>query len=172
MTKDLNSAKNVFSNVTDGSNWDSKGFSFMIGFLSVAWTMTDYDATTHISEETKKAAIRGPVAITQAVMISGIVGLLLNITFGFCISGGDVDAILANSLGNPVAQIFYNAHGKKAALAMWFWAILIQFFTGQLSPRAHRRRSKANTVTGCAAMLADTRMAYAFARDHAFPFSK
>lgn len=42
MTKDLRPASEVFSNVTDGSNWNSKGFSFMIGFLSVAWTMTDY----------------------------------------------------------------------------------------------------------------------------------
>lgn len=153
LTPNLNSAKNVFSNVTDGSNWNSKGFSFFIGFLSVAWTMTDYDATTHISEETKKAAIRGPVAITQAVLISGVFGWLLNVTFGFCIPGGDVSSILSNGLGNPVAQIFFNANGRKAGLAMWFWPILIQFFTG------------------CAAMLADTRMAYAFARDHAFPFS-
>lgn len=134
LTKDLNSAKNVFSNVTDGTNWNSKGFSFFIGFLSVAWTMTDYDATTHISEETKKAAIRGPVAITQAVLISGVVGWLLNVTFGFCISGGDVDSILTNGLGNPVAQIFYNANGKNSALGMWFWVILIQFFTGYLTP--------------------------------------
>jgi hypothetical protein len=42
LTKDLKSAKEVFGNVTDGSAWNSKGFSFMIGFLSVAWTMTDY----------------------------------------------------------------------------------------------------------------------------------
>ncbi|KAE8454010.1 hypothetical protein EG329_007786 [Mollisiaceae sp. DMI_Dod_QoI] len=151
LTPNLNSASEVFGNVTDGSNWNSKGFSFMIGFLSVAWTMTDYDATTHISEETKQAAIRGPVAITEAVMISGVVGWLLNVTFGFC--AGDVTSILSSGLGNPVAQIFYNANGKKAALAMWFWAILIQFFTG------------------CAAMLADTRMCYAFSRDHALPFS-
>jgi len=32
----------------------------------------DEDATTHISEETKQAAIRGPVAIIQAVVISGV----------------------------------------------------------------------------------------------------
>lgn len=69
--------------VTNGSGWNSKGFFFLIGFLSVAWTMTDYDATTHMSEETKQAAIRGLVAITQAVLISGVVGLLLNITLSF-----------------------------------------------------------------------------------------
>jgi len=72
LTPNLLPASQVFGNVTDGSGWGSRGFSFLIGFLSVAWTMTDYDATTHISEETRKAAIRGPVAITQAVIISGV----------------------------------------------------------------------------------------------------
>lgn len=33
------------------SGWQPKGFSFLFGFLSVSWTMTDYDATAHITEE-------------------------------------------------------------------------------------------------------------------------
>jgi ABC-type uncharacterized transport system permease subunit len=49
LTPNLLPASQVFSNVTDGSGWNSQGFSFLIGFLSVAWTMTDYDATTHVS---------------------------------------------------------------------------------------------------------------------------
>jgi amino acid transporter len=68
LTSNRHSVADVFGSVTDGLGWSSKGFSFMIGFLSVAWIMTDYDATTHMSEETKQAAIRGPVAITQAVL--------------------------------------------------------------------------------------------------------
>ena len=27
----------VFGNIKDGSGWNSKGFSFLIGYLSVAW---------------------------------------------------------------------------------------------------------------------------------------
>jgi hypothetical protein len=37
-------------------------------------TMTDYDATAHISEEVKKASIAAPVAIFVAVLGTGIVG--------------------------------------------------------------------------------------------------
>lgn len=33
-------ASYVFGEVVDNSGWNSKGFSFLIGFLSVAWTMT------------------------------------------------------------------------------------------------------------------------------------
>lgn len=46
LTPDKRSAKFVFTEITDGSGWDSKGFSFLLGFLNVAWVMTDYDGTT------------------------------------------------------------------------------------------------------------------------------
>lgn len=113
--------------------------------------MTDYDGTTHMSEETHDAAIRGPQAIRHAVTISGILGLALTITLCFCIE--DLDAVLKSPTGLPAAQIFLNAGGVKGGTAMWFFVILVQFFTG------------------CSAMLADTRMAYAFSRDGAIPFS-
>jgi len=45
-TPDKQSASWVFTYFTDGSGWGSKIFSFFLGFLSVAWTMTDYDGTT------------------------------------------------------------------------------------------------------------------------------
>ena len=44
-------AKYVFTNVDSTSGWTPVGFSFLFGFLSVSWTMTDYDATAHITEE-------------------------------------------------------------------------------------------------------------------------
>ncbi|KAI9653233.1 MAG: hypothetical protein M1821_007664 [Bathelium mastoideum] len=151
LTPNKQSATWVFTHVTDGSGWGSKGFSFFLGFLSVAWTMTDYDGTTHMSEETHDAAIRGPTAIRAAVLVSGLVGWMLNITFCFCLS--DIDAIISSPLGLPAAQIFLNAGGRAGGMAMLFFVILVQFFTG------------------CSAMLANARMTYAFARDDALPFS-
>lgn len=44
-------AKYVFTHVESKSGWTPQGFSFLFGFLSVSWTMTDYDATAHITEE-------------------------------------------------------------------------------------------------------------------------
>jgi amino acid transporter len=104
-----------------------------------------------MSEETHDAAIRGPVAIRMAVIVSGVVGWMLTVTFCFCLS--DYDQVLASPTGMAAAQIFLNAGGRVGGTAMWFFVILIQFFTG------------------CSAMLADTRMAYAFSRDDALPFS-
>ncbi|KAF2271370.1 amino acid permease-like protein [Westerdykella ornata] len=151
LTPNKQSAKWVFTEVMDGSGWGSRGFSFLLGFLSVAWTMTDYDGTTHMSEETHDAAIRGPVAIRLAILVSGVVGWMLTVTFCFCMS--DYDAIMASPTGMPVAQIFFNAGGRTGGTAMWFFVILVQVFTG------------------CSAMLANARMAWAFSRDGALPFS-
>lgn len=104
-----------------------------------------------MSEETHDAAIRGPVAINAAIIVSGMTGWLLTITFCFCL--GDLEATINSPTGMPVAQIFLNAGGTTGGTIMWFFVILVQIFTG------------------IAAMLGCTRMAYAFARDGGFPFA-
>ncbi len=50
-TDNKHSAHYVFTDVESSSGWSPVGFSFLFGFLSVSWTMTDYDATAHITEE-------------------------------------------------------------------------------------------------------------------------
>jgi amino acid transporter len=113
--------------------------------------MTDYDSTTHMSEETHDAAIRGPRAIRWSVTITGIIGWFMTVTLCFCID--DLDSIIKTPTGVPAAQIFLNAGGRRGGTAMWFFVMLVQVFTG------------------ASAMMAMTRMAYAFARDGAIPFS-
>lgn len=152
-TEDKRSATFVFTHFTDGSGWGSKGWSFLLGFLNVAWVMTDYDATTHLSEETHDAAIRGPWAIVNAIFVTGILGFMLNVTFGFCLTENYVDDIVNSPTGFPAAQLFLNAGGRSGGTAMLFLVILVQFFTG------------------ASALLANARMTYAFARDEALPFS-
>jgi len=88
----------TFTKNINGSGWNSQGLTFLLGLLSVVsvegveenndckranlsfvfrlqqWTMTDYDATAHISEEVKRAQIAAPTAIFVAVIGTGIVG--------------------------------------------------------------------------------------------------
>jgi amino acid transporter len=151
LTPNLASANWVFTHFTDGSGW-GVDLSFLLSFLTVAWTMTDYDGTTHIPDETHNAAVRGPIAIRWAVTISGVLSWILNVTFCFCIT--EMDAVIGSPTGLPAAEIFLIAGGQVGGRVMWFFVIIVQFFTG------------------CSAMLADTRMAYAFARDGALPFSR
>jgi amino acid transporter len=105
-----------------------------------------------MSEETHDAAIRGPIAIQTAVAVSGILGWILTVSMCFCIT--DLDKVLNSPLGLPAAQIFLDSGGRLVGTIMWSFVILVQCFTC------------------CSAMLADTRMAYAFARDEALPFSR
>jgi amino acid transporter len=114
--------------------------------------MTDYDATAHMSEEVHNAAMSAPVAIVQAIVTAWIFGWLLNIAFGF--AAANTEDLLTSPLGNPAAQVFLNAGGKAGGLVMWFWVILVQFFTG------------------FSAMLSDTRTCFALARDEALPFHR
>lgn len=153
LTEDKRDASFVFTDFRDGSGYGSKGWSFLLGFLNVAWVMTDYDGTTHMSEETHDAAVRGPASIRLAVVISGVQGFILNVVFTFCLTETYMDDIVGSPTGLPIAQIFLNAAGRDGATIMLFFVILIQFFTG------------------AAAMLANSRMAYAFARDEALPLS-
>lgn len=104
-----------------------------------------------MSEEAHDAAVRGPVAIQTAVLVSGALGWILTVSMCFCLT--DLDAILQSPTGLPAAQVFLNAGGRTGGTIMWAFAILVQLFTG------------------CSAMLADTRMAFAFARDGALPYS-
>lgn len=104
-----------------------------------------------MSEETHDAAVRGPMAIQTAVLVSGVMGWILTVSMCFCVT--DLEGILHSPTGLPAAQIFLNAGGQKGGTIMWAFVILVQLFTG------------------CSAMLADTRMAYAFARDDALPYS-
>jgi amino acid transporter len=50
-TDNKHSANYVFTHVESDSGWSPTSFSFLFGFLSVSWVMTDYDATAHITEE-------------------------------------------------------------------------------------------------------------------------
>lgn len=105
-----------------------------------------------MSEETHNAAILGPIAILAAVFSSGIFGFLLTLTMCLCL--GDLETALKSPTGMAAAHVFWSAGGRYGGLLMWSFVILVQIFTG------------------CSAMLADTRMAYAFARDGGFPYSQ
>ncbi|OAA68167.1 amino acid permease [Niveomyces insectorum RCEF 264] len=152
MQKDKHSAHYAFTNVEPDSGWTPPGFSFLFGFLSVAWTMTDYDATAHIAEEAKDPARVVPKAIATALTFTYVAGWLFNIVLVFCM--GDPAAILASPIGQPVAQIYYNVIGKGGAIFFTIAAFLIMNFV---------------CIT---AMQAGARTVWAFSRDQMLPGSR
>src|SRR5271168_2330496 len=84
MTENKNDASYVFTDLEPTSGWSPVGFSFLFGFLSVSWTMTDYDATAHITEEISEPEIKAPWAISLAMLFTYLAGFLFNIVLCFC----------------------------------------------------------------------------------------
>jgi amino acid permease (GABA permease) len=125
-THPKNDAKYVFTNVDSTSGWSPVGFSFLFGFLSVSWTMTDYDATAHITEEISEPEIKAPWAISWAMGFTYGAGWLFNIVLCFCM--GDPATILASPIAQPVAQIFYNSLGKGGGIFYTVCAFIILQF--------------------------------------------
>ena len=64
----------VFTDIYNESGWTPDGWSFLFGFLSVSWTMTDYDATAHITEEIQQPEIKAAWAISMAMLFTYVVG--------------------------------------------------------------------------------------------------
>lgn len=132
-------------NKTGGWN---DGIAFLFGLLSVQWTMTDYDATAHISEEVRRAAYAAPSAIFIAVIGTGILGWILNIVLVLC-SGRIED--LPGVSGSAFLQIMVLRMGSPVALILWSFVCITGFCVVQ------------TVLQGC------SRTVYAFSRDHGLP---
>jgi amino acid transporter len=145
-----NDGHTVFVEVVNNTGWSNDGFAFLFGFLSVAWVMTDYDATAHIAEEIKNPAIKAPVAISTALGTTYVLGWFLNIVF--CVTMGPWQNLLTSPTGLPAAQLFYNVLGKKGGIAFMVLSTIICNFTGATAIQAQARTLFAlargrNTVT-------------------------
>ncbi|KAJ5592014.1 uncharacterized protein N7459_002383 [Penicillium hispanicum] len=151
LTEDKHDADYVFTHVETSSGWTPIGFSWLFGFLSVSWTMTDYDATAHITEEMSEPEKKAPWAISLAMLFTYVAGFLFNIVLCFCM--GDPTSILGSKMEQPVAQIFYNSLGKGGGMFFTIAALIIIKFV---------------TFT---AMQSLGRTVWAFSRDRMLPFS-
>jgi len=151
-TKDKHDAKYVFTYIKADTGWTPTGFSFLLGFLSVSWTMTDYDATAHITEEINEPEIKAPWAISMAMLFTYVAGFLFNIVLAFCM--GDPADIESSPIEQPVAQIYYNSLGKSGGLAFTAFAFIILQFVCFTATQALARTF------------------FAFSRDRLIPGSK
>ncbi|GAA6034140.1 hypothetical protein JCM8097_000715 [Rhodosporidiobolus ruineniae] len=148
--EDKHPASYVFTSegFINSSGWSSTGLAFLLGLLSVQWTMTDYDATAHISEEVKEASVRAPVAIVIAVAGTGAFGWVYNILYVLC-SGPLED--LPGPSGYAAATIIVRNVGKKGFYVLWSFVCFTSW------------------STVCTALQANARTFHAFSRDHGLP---
>ncbi len=146
------SASFVLTRFVNNTGFHSSFYVAMLGLLLAQYTLTGYDASAHMTEETRDAARSGPRGIVNSVLVSLVAGwvLLLGITFAI----QDYDGALTSSTGVPPAQIFIDAVGDTGAKLLLVIVIGAQFFCGMAS------------------VTANSRMIYAFSRDGALPGSR
>ncbi|MFJ7250209.1 amino acid permease [Kitasatospora sp. NPDC098652] len=146
------SASFVFTEFVNQTGFHSQFYVAMLGLLMAQYTLTGYDASAHMTEETQDAARSGPRGIVNAITVSLVAGwiLLLGITFAI----RDYDGALNSDTQVPPAQIFIDAIGSGGAQFLLLIVIGAQFFCGMAS------------------VTANSRMIYAFSRDGALPGSR
>ncbi|KNA09039.1 hypothetical protein SOVF_157070 [Spinacia oleracea] len=161
VAKEKASAEFVFThfNTDNGEGIKSIVYIFVLGLLMSQYTILGYDASAHMTEETKNADKNGPKGIISAIVISIIVGwgYIVGITFAVT----DIPYLLSSENdagGYAIAQVFYLAFktrygtGIGGILCLCIVAVAV-FFCGMSS------------------MTSNSRMAYAFSRDGAMPMS-
>jgi amino acid transporter len=145
-------------------------YVMLIGLLNAQYTLTGFDASAHMSEETQSAETSAPKGIVWSVIISIIAGFVLLVSMNVGITPEAVftsadgttmvagyqhalDAAATLSNAGPPVQIWIDAVGQNGGLFILFLVIGAQFYCGMSS------------------VTANSRMIYAFARDGAIPGS-
>jgi amino acid transporter len=138
----------MFGGATSGWGWLL--FVLPISAILTQYTITGYDASAHLSEETKTAANAAAKGIWQSIFYSGIGGWVLLLSFLFAVQ--DADGVSKG--GGAVAVIFSQAMSSKWVAIVLFISTAGQFFCG------------------VACMTSSSRMLFAFSRDRAVPGHK
>jgi amino acid transporter len=118
-----------------------------LGFLLTMYTVTGYDASAHVAEETHEAEMAAAKGIWQSVFFSAVIGwfVLLAITF----AATDIPAI--NAAGGYSPAVFTSAMSEG-----WAETVILISFLGQV-------------FCGMACVTSCSRTFFAFSRDRAVP---
>jgi amino acid transporter len=145
-----NSVSDVFTTTVNNSGLSGVGifFIFLLGFLQAQYTYTGYDASAHMSEETRGASRAAARGVVNSVLVSAIAGyvLIMALTFGI----KDVGAVSAAGTGAAI-EAMRQGVGQTAMEWLLFIAVMGQLFCGM------------------SAVTSASRMLFAFSRDRAVP---
>lgn len=148
------SASWVFTNFDNLSDWPIGWTQMSAAWLPAIWTIGAFDSVIHMSEEVASAEDVIPFGILGSIGACWFLGTIIIIMTLFCMSTEDISGhILGTKFGQPMAQIIYDALGKKWAMA---FMVLIAF---------------AQFLMGASILTAISRQIWAFARDNGLPFS-
>ncbi|KAL0259742.1 GABA-specific high-affinity permease [Diplodia seriata] len=146
-----NDASYIFGETSNLTTWPT-GWAFMLSWLSPIWTIGAFDSCVHMSEEAANATKAVPYGILMSIGSCWLFGWIICIVLAACISP-DLEAVVNSPFGQPMAQIYFDALGKKGALGFMTLMFVVQF------------------LMGLSITVAASRQSWAFSRDGALPFS-
>jgi amino acid transporter len=126
-------------------------YTFLVGLLLAQWTLTGYDASAHVSEETCDPRRNAPWGIFLSVVISVVFGLAMLVAVTLSIPDLQQAAGFGDNAFTEILKLRLGANLGGAIV----WSVL-----------------GAMWLCGLAAMTSASRMVWAFARDGGMPFSK
>ncbi|PHH61596.1 hypothetical protein CDD81_8111 [Ophiocordyceps australis] len=131
------------------SGWPS-AWSFFVGLLQPAYTLTGYGMVASMCEEVQAPQHQVPKAIVLSVVAAGFTGIIYLVPLLFVLP--DVATLLAVANSQPIGLLFHTVTGSAAGgFGLLFLILGILFFAG------------------VGALTAASRCTYAFARDGAIP---
>ncbi|KAM0186757.1 hypothetical protein ACHAPI_011541 [Fusarium lateritium] len=145
-------ANAVFTTFSDGGGWNSLGGSTLVGILAGVLPLLGADAAVHMSEELRDASRTLPRSMIMTTIFNGAFGWIMVVTYCFCI--GNLEEVLMSPTGQPFMQVFYNStQSVSSATAMASFIVAMTAFSNLTM------------------VATSSRQLFAFARDHAVPFS-
>jgi amino acid transporter len=142
----------VFGHRINASGFSNHMYWFYVlplGFLLTMYTITGYDASAHISEETHGAEDAAPKGVWRSVFYSAVIGWIVLLAITFAIQKSKETEILKAAY--PALAIFTTSLSSAAAKAVILISTVGQLFCGM------------------ACVTSASRMTFAFSRDGAVP---
>lgn len=135
------SAKFVFTTFYDGTGnpgWATRaspGYVACIGILMAQYTLTGFDASAHLSEETHKASWSAPIGVITSIACSAVFGFFLLLCLLFSIQ----DFHQTIDSNQPVLQILIDIFGEDGAIVLFCLVIICVWHCGLFSLTSNSR---------------------------------
>lgn len=146
------SPRAVFTEFSNFGGWPSIGTACIVGQLTAGGSFAGSDAPAHLAEEVKNASLAVPRMMLATIILNGMMGFVMIITYCFCIT--NLEAVVSSTSVFPFVDVFFHATGSRGgATAMACIPLILTICTALNS------------------MAAASRQAWALSRDGGLPFS-
>jgi len=149
-TYGFRSAKDVFTMSFNGTGAPA-GWNWILSYLFTAGTLTGFDASGHIAEETKNARVTAGKGILSSAILTAVLGFITTILFLFCTPS--LDVLFSLDAPQPFVQLYALALGKKVSIFFTIIAVIGLILNTSI------------------AIVASSRLVFAVARDGVLPMS-